>query len=478
MRYPVPFVDEAWLTSRAWAYMHTGHQLGQLDMGVANLFPSGWIVNQWLITFLQSLALRLAGSPSLLAMRIVSLAWGFLLLVACYFFFKHLIGKPAALISTLLLAGTTAFFYSAHSARYDIMAAALAYLGCLLVFTGKPERFWQGLLAGFLLCMAVETHLNSLIFILTVLIMLVMEYRLRLVKLPLFWGFVAGGVLGVLYYLVLHVFPNPNTFFTLNNLIMQSGYAPAFTMIDLSYWVKTLQDMGNLIFAACTTAVILLPFGLCRIYTKPDKLPRKLAAFLLILLALFLVVVRKKTYFYAILLTPAMCGVIGYFICSVFTSPIKNRLVWVFSRVFIIASVVGMLALTGYQLQYNGFDYYRAAQAKIDPYIQPTDRIMGSQNWWMGQPDHTYFSWELIYSYPQVEPTATLADTMAALKPDLFITDRLMLLVLESKDPAQPDGLISKQELLDYLHQHGTLIASLDSPYYGPFEIYRLQWKH
>jgi hypothetical protein len=300
-----------------------------------------------------------------------------------------------------------------------------------------------------------------------------MEYRLRLFRLPLFWGFAAGGIAGTLYYLSLHVFPNPDTFFALNGMAMQSGYAPAFTVLDPAYWSKTLADMGNLIFAACTTAVVLFPFGLWRIYRKSNPLPRKLASFSVILLILFFVIIRKKTYFYAILLTPAMCGVIGYFVNDIFSSVLNHRVLRVLSRTLTIAGVLGMFALTGYQLQYNGIDYYRAAQAAIDPYVKPNDRIMGSQNWWMGLPDHTYYSWELIYGYPQYQPSATLSDTFSAIKPDLFITDRLMLLVLESKDPNQPDGLISKQQLLDYLRQHATLVASLDSPYYGPFEIYR-----
>ena len=62
MRYPAPFVDEAWLTSRAWAFLHTGHQLGSLDMGVAENLPGGWVANQWLITALQSICLRNCGT--------------------------------------------------------------------------------------------------------------------------------------------------------------------------------------------------------------------------------------------------------------------------------------------------------------------------------------------------------------------------------------------------------------------------------
>ena len=38
MRYPAPFVDEAWLLSRAWTFIQTGHQFGGLDSGVGEQF--------------------------------------------------------------------------------------------------------------------------------------------------------------------------------------------------------------------------------------------------------------------------------------------------------------------------------------------------------------------------------------------------------------------------------------------------------
>jgi 4-amino-4-deoxy-L-arabinose transferase-like glycosyltransferase len=164
MRYPAPFVDEAWLTSRAWAFLHTGHQLGSLDMGVAENLPGGWVANQWLITALQSICLRIAGQPSLFAVRLLSLGWGVLLIAATFQIGRQIFSKATALFGGMLLAFSISFFYSAHSARYDIMAASLGYCAVAFYFSIKNDSLLNGLWIGLLVSMAVETHLNSLIF--------------------------------------------------------------------------------------------------------------------------------------------------------------------------------------------------------------------------------------------------------------------------------------------------------------------------
>ena len=127
LRYPPPFVDEAWLVSRAWAFKQTGHQFGQLDAGLGEQFAGIWTLNQWLITVLQSSVLRFFAQPDLLPLRALSLVEGFGLLVVSYWTVSRLSGKTVAICSTLLLALSRIFFHTAHMVRYDILATVLGY---------------------------------------------------------------------------------------------------------------------------------------------------------------------------------------------------------------------------------------------------------------------------------------------------------------------------------------------------------------
>ena len=50
-------------------------------------------------------------------------------------------------------------------ARLDVLATMLAYSALAIIVCDPSHNFWTGLLAGILIGLAAETHLNSLIFI-------------------------------------------------------------------------------------------------------------------------------------------------------------------------------------------------------------------------------------------------------------------------------------------------------------------------
>jgi len=83
MRTPGVFVDEAWNANRAWALIHTGRAFVSLDSGVFEHYDGYWTFFPWLGTWLQSLSLRAFG-PTLFAVRMASLVFGLVLLVAIY----------------------------------------------------------------------------------------------------------------------------------------------------------------------------------------------------------------------------------------------------------------------------------------------------------------------------------------------------------------------------------------------------------
>ena len=207
MRFPTPFVDEAWLASRAWGFMQTGRAFGPLDAGVFDRFEGYWTFFPWLSTVIQSLALRFSPAPSLLAVRVVSLLFGGVLLGAVYSIANSLGGRKYGLLSVGLVSLSWPFFYSAHLARTDVIAAALGFMGIAFYFSNRSSRWWMGLLSGLCVALAFEVHPHSAIYGPVLVGLYFLHWRWSMFRQAHFWGFVVGVVIGLAFYAGLHILP-------------------------------------------------------------------------------------------------------------------------------------------------------------------------------------------------------------------------------------------------------------------------------
>src|SRR5215217_3493052 len=126
MNAPAPFVDEAWLASRADGFLKTGYGVGELDAGVFERYPGYeryfWLLGPWL----HSLPLRIAGI-NLFALRLESLLFGIVLLGIIYFIARRLGSYRCGLIAVLLGGFSLPFTISTHLARQDIVIATLGF---------------------------------------------------------------------------------------------------------------------------------------------------------------------------------------------------------------------------------------------------------------------------------------------------------------------------------------------------------------
>jgi hypothetical protein len=479
MRFPAPSVDEAWLVSRAWAFTQTGRAFGPLDAGIADRFEGPWVVNQWLITALQSLALRPFPVPSLLAVRGLALLWGSVLLAANYWITHRVGGHPLALASTLLLALSRAFFYSAHSPRYDIMAAALGYLALALVLNDGASRFWVNVLAGLAVGLAVETHLNTLIFGPAILALYWLDEGWSVARKARFWGFVVGAMVGLGIYLALHVLPYPQTYFGLYNLLFGLDHKPPFLTPSLGGIEEVLVTTGNLVLVASASSSVLALAAIPVLVHRRSVSAKRLLVSSVTLMAGAALLIPNKTGHYAILVAPAVLWLVAAFLLEFVKQPWRGRWGDYASRVLIWGLVAGSIALSLASLPEDWYSVYRRVQSSIDQTVRPGDKIMASQTYWLGLYDHTYYSWELLFLYPRVFPGKTLADAFQEYKPDLFVIDGGMNdLISDTIDPSSRwrNYHLPRAELFAYLEKHARLVAAFEADVYGPVRVYRLNW--
>ncbi|MBN2373047.1 glycosyltransferase family 39 protein, partial [bacterium] len=268
MRFPQAFEDEAWLTSRAWAFLQTGRVFGPLDEGVFNRFEGYWTFFPWFPTWIQALSLKIFGSPDLLPVRIVSLFFGMILLIAVYLICYSLGEYNLAIISLILVALSKTFIISAHLARPDIIAAALGYLAIGLTLRDTFSHWRIGLISGLLIGIAFEIHPHSIIFAPTIFLIFLFWEKELAKKYSYFTGFIAGGLLGVVIYLLIHVFPYPNTFIELNKLAFASTHTPPIFTLNLGNIFYSIKDTGLFLFSVYNLSALLILFS---IYIMADS---------------------------------------------------------------------------------------------------------------------------------------------------------------------------------------------------------------
>ncbi len=476
-RYPAPFVDEVWLISRAEGYIQTGHQFGALDnAGIINM-PGMWTLNQWLITFLQAAVLRFFPQPELIPVRILALFFGIGLLGASYWTAWRLGGRKLALVSTLLLALTPAFFYSGHQARYDILAAALGYLAVALVVNNKPGHFWLGGLGGAALGLGIETHLNSLIFIPVIGTYFLVEYGKTFFRRAACWGFALGLALGFILYLVLHVLPYPDTYLQANLLLFGKTQQPPLLTWNMLEILNNFGYTGRLLLGSVGSLVVLGILAVPGLIKNKGKGGRHILFLNLSLLISTALIIPNKSGWYAILLAPPIVWLAAAGLIYFLSQPWQRRLSHYVYTIAVLAAAAGMVVLSLSLLGNNSYQDYQEMQAKVDAVVKPGDTVIGSQIYWLGLHDHPYYSWETLFIYPRFFPGSSLAETFTHYNADIFIMDSAMeITFLEDADPTsrQYYTSVSKKDLTNFLDLNAVKLFEDFSNTYGWVRAYRI----
>jgi hypothetical protein len=104
---------------------------------------------------------------------------------------------------------------------------------------------------------------------------------------------------------------------------------------------------------------------------------------------------------------------------------------------------------------------------------------MGSQTYWFGLRDHTYYSWEQLDYYRRFAPGSPLEVALAEFAPDVFVLDGHMreYLVEGNETTLYSDlSILSRSDLEGILDRHGVLVDDFDGGSYGRVQIYRMDW--
>jgi 4-amino-4-deoxy-L-arabinose transferase-like glycosyltransferase len=478
MRFPAPFVDEGWLASRAWAFVHTHRAFGPLDGDVFERFEGYWTFFPLLPTMIQSYALRLSAAPALFPVRMVSLVFGLLLLAAVYTIANRLRGQRFGLLSVSLVSMSGPFFYSAHLARHDILAAALGFWAVAL-YLNSPS-WWADLLSGLCAGLAFEIHPHSAIYGPAIVALYFSDWRWSTIRQPRFWSFVAGVSIGLIFYVDIHILPYPQTYFALNRLFFAPSHTPPVFTLDPRIIVQATGNTGLLLVVVYQLLVPLVVWSVVALAHRRSKADKTLLVLNVALVIAAILLFRGTLYYRAILLTPAIDMLVAALVIEVSQRPWQGRRRDYVCRALVWGLCAGFIAINLSKLHVDQWDAYEKVQSRINQAVQPDDSIMAPPIFWLGLYDHAYDSWEELVYYRHYAPDTTLEDALREFQPDILIIDACWDVLIADRAGDSPLAQylwLPQKEIAAFLDRHAYLTDRFNDESYGQIRVYRVVWE-
>lgn len=480
MRFPQPFVDEAWLASRAWSFVGTGHAFGTLDAGVFDRFEGYWTLFSWFEALFRSLSIRAFGL-SLFSMRLTSLISGLVLLVAIYVIARRLGGQRMALIAVVLVALSRGFFLSAHLARHDIMVAALGFGAVALSLIDRESPFpLKSILSGLALALAFEMHPNGAIYGPVILALYLNDHGWSIFRSRRFWGFAGGVLVGLSLYAAIHIFPYPATYTAFINLAYGASRTPLFLVTDPNVWLGNLGSMGTLFLGFVTTATPLVVIGVWLLWARRSADDQRLLVLFIVLMLAFTVLVRNKFSYYAILFSPGAALVLAAFVTRLLSARWPSSLLARGEMALAWGLLLGAVVSSLTCMRGDLVSDYEAVLDRIRQVVPADSVVMGTQVTWFAIPNQRYLSWEQLIYYQRYAPGSTLEDALTEFHPDFLIMDSQMahFIVDDQAELSEYDQnlYLPKPDFNRFLEQRASLINTIDSESLGSIWIYKIDW--
>jgi 4-amino-4-deoxy-L-arabinose transferase-like glycosyltransferase len=483
LQYPATFVDEGWNASRSLALLQTGRQFAGVDSGIYKQFEGYWTYWPWLGTAIHAAAIQLLGL-SLSTMREVSLVFGLALLAVVFQIGAVLHNRRTGLTAAALLAVSMQFMYSSHMARHDIIVATMCYGAIALQIsesrftaTGRRALPFRSLLAGLLVGLSLDVHLNGFIFIPTVGVLYLMDSGRTFLKSKPLWAFIVGLAGAVLYYAAMHILPYPQSVAEIAGLSNFAGRAPVFFSADPAVWFNALTGTLGHLDPRILPVIALATVALIRRGSASD---RRLLVLFATVVAVYAVVTSFKTFHYAILIAPAAALLVGALFDIISRRPLRGSL-WSFGEtalaVGIVAVVVSLNIVTVWSASNSGYD--RTAD-KIVQTIPDGASIIGAPTYWFARPYQPYLNWEQLDVYRGYYPGSSMEDAFDYYRPDYVIVDGFVEYFLAGNPGNSVDRQRSGTLLLDLqqlLGERAVLVGQVETEPYGTVRIYKMAWQ-
>jgi hypothetical protein len=272
--------DESWLMLEFKAQIASGHFHHPFALGSTLQQGSGPIFsNMWITALLYGGAATLFKSTNVIIVgRTVTVLLATGLVFALYEIVRKLTNERLlAIFAVILLISSRSFFFTSHSARYDILSAGAIVLGFFLLLTHKLNTTKIATLAGALsaLGLIVSIHVTTTL-VLTCAIAVLIDSDRRVIRIVAYLaGVVASALIIVLLSFLLHNGgSSASSGFALNihDIPALRIYSRSVQFANIAQRVSTFRFLAWGYFILIV--VILLAFTFKAVRSRSINLPR------------------------------------------------------------------------------------------------------------------------------------------------------------------------------------------------------------
>ncbi|MCL4465422.1 MAG: glycosyltransferase family 39 protein [Chloroflexi bacterium] len=488
-RFPPPFVDEVELVSRAWSYVRTGRNIADLGpVPVTSQTPAGEPV-QLLGTWLYSIPVRFFG-PNLWAVRMESLAFGVVLLLAVYFIGRRLYGPTVGCTAVALVAVSDGFVTSSHLARYDIITAAVGFGAIALVLwddeVGIPIK---SAVAGLLLGLTFEMHGNASLYGPAVVALLYASQGRRLLRSRRLYAFAGGVCVGLTFFAWVHIISvhilssRAQTGLNgLSNLVLSADgiKRPPFSVLDPQVWFDSLVGSAVMIMSYTPWRGPVILAALLTLAIRRGKPDLQALALFAALFVEPVGILSYKAPYYEALFTPLTDVTIWTRAAKARTGS-RWRAVAGLDAALVATAGLLFLSMGGLipLMQQNAKADYDQVNARLRSVLPAGSTLVGDDTFWFGLTDHHFIFY--FYLLPQAPGNSgrSLVDTYRYLGADYLITGSWVQRSLEddpSKAPAWARAnTIPRADWERFIGEYGELVTTIHTQAFGDTSVYRIR---
>jgi 4-amino-4-deoxy-L-arabinose transferase-like glycosyltransferase len=469
---PRLYNDEPWEAS-------IGYEMAERGM-LRHGFIEGWggmhvhfVQNQVLMPFVLAGIYKIAGF-GIVSSRVGSVMMSVLAVASTFFVIRRLFGKTAALWAALGLIFYPWFFEISRRVRPEIyfLALGMTALWLLLIALEDKSRV-KALLAGLFAGLAALTHPTGLVLVGVIFISAAIWFRSKG-----FWKiavFAAGGFAFAILPYVLYILwavqdPQVNFFEQMRGGKTVVKTAAVAMQSEVRRWQSLFQWPKGIPLAA-----IMLGGWAAAWYrsTKADKFAASVILFFAMAMPFSTV---NTTGRYLIALSPFMVLLLVRLVMRIVSrvGQRNNKKLGIAAGALIVVVyvVISFAAIGILLVRLGGADFDRVID-KVAAVTGPEAKVYGEFILWMGKPVG-----KLNYGYYPL--TCDWRQTLEMVKSEQYDYAVRSLHFGSSGGISRPAEVLPnwRDETMDILcRQYGTKVASFYDPYFGPFEIYKLNWE-
>lgn len=473
--YPTVFIDESWNANAAWNWLQTGVNFDPIHAGTLDQVGYEWLRRSNLGTLPWVFAFKVAGL-GLFQARLVSYIFGILLLVAVV-----LVGYKSHKIATgflaaLFVALSMPFLISAHYARQEIfLIAVIMFLFALSIQAFERNQLWLHFLVGLGLGVATDIHQNAILFFLGFWSLYLSAYKLQVFRRRESWLWIAGVLVGVLYYLIVHVLPNPSAYFFYVDIATDHSYTPPILSMNVWTLFQSVRgELARLRLYENSLEFALLAASVVFVALRRQKYDWAYLGFLFSTFVSFALIQSSKVYFYDILIYPFYLFLVAELLASLIFDAEAKRLQRVFAACLALAFVVnGTRHVVRTANENRNYDYY-AITDQIRSVLRPNDRILAVPTWWLGLTDYDFKS-SYMLSHFYYFNHLSLDEGLNRISPTILIVDQAFWTLFDNPETA-PERLrtLPVDDAKAFLDCCTEELLLIDSPQHGNLIIYRV----